>query len=159
MAVSKLQHCRRSLVADEQLYSKWPSVVLAGLVLLAFALVASVIAANPRIFKREFKAQFLLVSFVQLDIQVDVRCLRCLPSCATAIVAPALPDHHRCILSNFKAHDDACFFVVAECLPLAAPLSKALQALSCASWHIKWLTVVELHHLDVAPVQAVAIPM
>lgn len=45
----------------EQLSSKWPIVVLAGLVLLAVALVAAVVAANPGIFQREFNAQFLLV--------------------------------------------------------------------------------------------------
>ena len=62
---SKMQRCRGSFVAGEQLNSKWPVAILAGLVLLAVGLVAAVIAANPGIFQREFKAQFLLVSFVQ----------------------------------------------------------------------------------------------
>ena len=65
---SQLQHCRGSLVAGEQLNSKWPVAILAGLVLLAVALVAAVVTANPGIFRKEFKAQFLLVSVVQLDV-------------------------------------------------------------------------------------------
>lgn len=54
------------LAADEQVNSKWPVAILAGLVLLAVALVAAVVAANPGIFQTEFKAQFLLVSALQL---------------------------------------------------------------------------------------------
>ena len=41
----------------------WPAVVLLGLVLAAIGLVAAVIVVNPGIFRKEFKSQFLLVSF------------------------------------------------------------------------------------------------
>ncbi len=50
-----------SLLVGLQQRSAWPAGVLTGLVLLAVALVAAVIAVNPGIFKREFKSQFLLV--------------------------------------------------------------------------------------------------
>lgn len=56
-----LLQCKGFLAADEQSSSKWPVAILAGLVLLAIALVAAVVAANPGIFQSEFKAQFLLV--------------------------------------------------------------------------------------------------
>ena len=55
---------QRFLTAGE--HSKWPVAILAGLVLVAFALVAAVVAANPGIFRTEFKTQFLLVSAMQL---------------------------------------------------------------------------------------------
>ena len=50
-----------SFLVGLQQRSAWPAGVLTGLVLLAVALVAAVIAVNPGIFKREFKSQFLLV--------------------------------------------------------------------------------------------------
>lgn len=63
------------LAAGQQLNSKWPVAILAGLVLLALALVAAVVAANPGIFQTEFKAQFLLVSTIQLNNKVHAACL------------------------------------------------------------------------------------
>lgn len=55
------------LGAGEQLNSKWPLAILAGLVLTAVALVAAVVAANPGIFQSEFKTHFLLVSQIAMS--------------------------------------------------------------------------------------------
>lgn len=65
-AAASVKSLRQKPDADSELTglqqrSAWPAGVLTGLVLLAVALVAAVIAVNPGIFKREFKSQFLLV--------------------------------------------------------------------------------------------------
>ena len=117
-------------------------MVLAGLVLLAVALVAAVVAANPGIFQREFKAQFLLVSFVQLSNQVDATryagnlgppmswlCMRqhcrhneMIITSSSCPSSELLMMFHDCI---------ACCCQIAACLSLAALLSIAFHCKLC----------------------------